>query len=184
MSVNAVSLGRAMGWGGQERRLGHSELTRWRSPLGSSVPTCCGTGAVPRCPRAEAEKDEKASQAAGGSSSLLPGAPLPGQRLPPAPGMLLQHPPTPRPRPSPHFDGDVPFGDFAHVEAHGGNHVLVELTGLQRGARRLRDPSPPIGRVTHQGPVWSPPPGPASSFLLGREEPTPSQEHSPTQAQV
>lgn len=30
--------------------------------------------------------------------------------------------------PAPHLDGHVPFGDFAHVETHGGDHVLIELS--------------------------------------------------------
>lgn len=28
----------------------------------------------------------------------------------------------------PHLDGHVPFGDFAHVETHSGDHVLIELS--------------------------------------------------------
>jgi hypothetical protein len=29
----------------------------------------------------------------------------------------------------PELDGDVAFGDLSHVEADGGDHVLVELAG-------------------------------------------------------
>lgn len=31
----------------------------------------------------------------------------------------------------PHFDGHVALGDFAHVEAHRGDHVLAELARLK-----------------------------------------------------
>lgn len=35
-----------------------------------------------------------------------------------------------------YLDCDVAFGDFPHVEAHRGDHVLTELTRLHKARRR------------------------------------------------
>lgn len=49
-------------------------LTRWRSLRGSSAPTCYGSGAVPRCPRA-AERGRRQRRAAPGPAGLSPTRP-------------------------------------------------------------------------------------------------------------
>lgn len=70
----------ARGGGHCRRQAGEAadaELTRWRSRLGSSAPTCCGSGAVPRCPRAGREEGEAVSAAAGERTPRAPSAPHP-----------------------------------------------------------------------------------------------------------
>lgn len=119
ISANQLGPGPAAGTraGGSPGRT----LTRWRSLLGSTAPTCCGSGAVPRCPRAEREEGTVVSAAGRQpnppASQAPPHTPCPDSPVPQAASFLRAH-----------LDGHVPLGDLAHVEPHRGDHVLIELS--------------------------------------------------------
>lgn len=67
-------------------------LTRWHSLPGSSAPTCCGNGAVPRCPRAEQERVRQGQQQQATTYSTAatpPRSPAPTLFLSPSPSDYL-----------------------------------------------------------------------------------------------
>lgn len=74
-------------------------LTRWRSLHGSSAPTCCGSGAVPRCPRAGERVQRQ-----------LPPAPPP----PPSRGSSASGSPAPTPRQLPSVLGSSALGRLGY----------------------------------------------------------------------
>ena len=101
--------------------------TQWRSRLCSIVPTCCGSASGRPSPTTA---EHTVSSARLARARRL----APGRRGPPT-----------------HLDGDVALGHFAHVEAHGGNHVFTEGARLQPTNKR---PTRAVRAAASQGRVF------------------------------